>query len=312
MTVKLALSLCLVLCVPLQVEAMTWNDAVAATEAKSQELWELAAERGMEGRHLGTGVNELHIDEHRCSILGRMLGKPELVADIERSTEIDTTNADGYQTGLAAHSLGNWSYSARLLLDTSEAKRVREWNLDCVGQMGIPSSAYVGELSPSTFYDVDREILRIMGDVETGFADKLRQALDDNPSVKTVALGSGGGSVAEAVNAGYLIRERGLETTLWNNCYSACTIVFIGGIKRSIWSPYPDLSFHQVSIDGIAVPSDDVAYLHIARFVAAMGVDVRVFLELMLSASPSSFTTPSPAELCEPRIATWVQRNCGF
>lgn len=295
---------------PIQVSALSWEDAIAATEAKSNELWRLADERGLESHHLGTFYNEYHADEHRCSILGRMLGKADIVESIEKSTEVDVSTADGKQTALAALSLDNWIYIAESLLKSSEARRVREWNLDCVGQMDIPNSAYITETNSSTFYDVEGEVLRVMGDVEPGFADKLRSALAENSKVTTIALGSGGGSVGEALNAGYLIRAKGLKTTLWNNCYSACTIVFIGGTERTIWSPYPDLSFHQASRGGAPIPPDDDVYGYIAQYVSAMGVDMEAFMNLMLSAPPSSFTTPAPGNLCAPRIATWVQRLC--
>lgn len=290
--------------------ATSWENAIAATEIRSAELWKLAEERGLISRHLGTFYNEHHINEHRCSILGRMLGKTELIEEIEQSTEIDIDRADAHSTALAAQSLDNWIYSARSLIETNKDKRVREWNLDCVGHLGIPSSAYIGETNSATFYEIDGDILRVMGDVEVDFAKKLQSAVRENPQITTVALGSGGGSVGEALEAGYFIRSMGLTTTLWNNCYSACTIVFIGGTYRQVWSPYPELLFHQASRSGAAIPFDDEAYLQIARYVASMGVDVDTFMGLMLSAPPSSFTKLPAVDLCGPRIATWVQRLC--
>lgn len=295
---------------PLSAVAVSWSDAIAATEAKAEELWQLAQSRGLEGRHIGTLYNELHADEHTCSILGRMLGKSDLIAEIERSTEIDISQTDGQDTGVAARSLGNWAFIARRLLDSTDERRIREWNLDCVGHLGIPNSAYIDEGGASAFYDVEEATLRVIGDVEPGFSDKLKTVILDNPQVKYVALGSGGGSVAEAIDAGLFIRDRGLNTQLWNNCYSACTIVFIAGVNRQIWSPYPDLSFHQVSRGGIAIPFDDPIYHRLAAYAAYMGVHVRTFLELTWSAPPSDFTTPHVDLLCAAKIATWVQRRC--
>lgn len=302
----------LVILGPTRGTALSWQDAISSTDERVESLWGLAKQRGLEGRHIGTLYNELHIPEHRCSILGRMLGQTHLIHEIEKSTEIDVSTTDGHATGVAAQSLSNWSFSARSLLDIDEARRVREWNLDCVGHLGIPEDAFIGEARSATFYDVQGNTLRIMGDVETGFAEKLRAAIVQNPQVEYVALGSGGGSVAEALAAGRHIRELGLVTTLWNNCYSACTLVFIGGTKRTIWSPYSELSFHQVSRGGEAVSFDDEVYFRIAQYVADMGVDVDAFMGLTLSAPPSSFTTPPVGLLCQPNITTWVQRVCGF
>lgn len=295
---------------PLPAAAVSWPDAIAATEAKAEDLWQLAQSRGLEGRHIGTLYNEWHSDEHTCSILGRMLGKADMIAEIERSTEIDVSQTDGQETGVAARSLGNWAFIARRLLDSTDERRIREWNLDCVGYLGIPDSAYINEGGASAFYDVEEATLRVIGNVEQGFADKLKAVILDNPKVKYVALGSGGGSVAEAIEAGLFIRESGLNTLLWNNCYSACTIVFIAGVNRQIWSPYPDLSFHQVSRDGVAIPLDDPSYHKLAAYAAYMGVNARTFLELTWSAPPSAFVTPHVDILCAAKIATWVQRRC--
>lgn len=299
-----------VLFFPLPAAAVSWQDAIAATEAKAEELWQLAQSRGLEGRHIGTLYNEWHANEHTCSILGRMLGKADLINSIERSTEIDVSQTDSQDTGVAAQSLSNWAFIAKRLLDSTDERRIREWNLDCVGHLGIPNSAYINEGGTSAFYDVEEETLRVVGDVEPGFSDKLKAVILENPQVKYIALGSGGGSVAEAIEAGLIIRERGLNTQLWNNCYSACTIVFIAGVNRQIWSPYPDLSFHQVSRGGIAIPFDDPTYHKLAAYAVYMGVDARIFLELTWSAPPSGFTTPHVDLLCAAKIATWVQRRC--
>lgn len=298
------------LLMPLPAAAIPWRDAIAAADARVEELWQLAQSRGQEGRHIGTLYNEWDADEHSCSILGRMLGKAELIGEIEKSTEYDISKTDGHETGIAAQSLSNWAYIARRLLETSEDRRIREWNLDCVGQLGIPDSAYIGERDNAAFYDIEGEVLRIMGDVEPGFADKLKAILLENPQVKTVALGSAGGNVGEALLAGVFIRRLGLETRLWNNCYSACTMVFIGGRKRDIWSPYADLSFHQISVDGVAIPLDHPTYDLLWDYANVMGVDADTFVALTQSAPPTGFTTPRPADLCAPGIATWVQRIC--
>ncbi len=295
---------------PFSASALSWRDAIEANERRVEELWQLAESRGLPGRHVGNLYNEWHAKEHTCSILGRMLGKADLITEIEQSTETDVSQTTDHETGIAAQSLSNWTYIAKRLLEDNKAERIREWNLDCVGHLGIPNDAYIGEENTQTFYSVQGETLRIMGDVEAGFSDQIKAVIRANPNIKTVALGSGGGSVAEAIETGLFIRENGLSTTLWNNCYSACTIVYIGGVKRDIWSPYPDLSFHQISRNGAAIPFDDPAYYRLAAYATVMGVDMQTFIGLTMSAPPSSFTTPHVDDLCAAKIATWVQRRC--
>ncbi|CAM3201107.1 hypothetical protein PANO111632_07710 [Paracoccus nototheniae] len=295
---------------PMQARAASWAEAIAAVEAQEEKLWQLAHRRGQEGRHIGTLYNEFHANEHSCSILGRMLGKADFIVELEQSTQIDISTTDGHATGVAAHSLGNWAASARRLLDLDEPRRIREWNLDCVGEFGIPGTAWIGENGAPTFFDIDGTTLKVIGNVEEGFSQRLIAVIEENPHITHVALGSAGGSVHEAIMAGVFIRQRNLETLLWNNCFSACTIVFAGGVKRQIWSPYPDLAFHQVSIGGVAVPSDDPVYDRLGSYARLMGIHPKPFLALFRSAPPSDFTRPKSDLLCAANIATWVQRAC--
>ena len=157
----------------------------------------------------------------------------------------------------------------------------------------------------------DGQVLQILGDIEQGFAARLRTLIEDNPKVTTVALGSGGGYVNEAIEAGRYIRARGLKTTLWNNCFSACPLVFIGGVERLVWSPYPQLGFHKFYTPSGAIPPTSSVYREVAVYVSQMGVSSRFVLQKIFSAEPSHvFVIRRPAELCDSNIATWVQRIC--
>jgi len=297
---------------PLPGNALPWEEAIEAVESRSEEIWQLAKDRGLEGRHLGTVHNEIHANEHTCTILGRMLDKVEYIESLERSTDFELTNLDPHTTGLAAQSLGNWVFIAKKFLQVSRNRKIQVWNLDCVGMMGIPTVAYIELGDDETFFDIDGSTLRILGDIEPGFFEKLRAEITLHPEVRVVSLGSGGGSVYEAIRSGLLIRSLNLDTSLWNNCYSACTIVFIAGVERKVWSPYPDLAFHQVSLDGSAVPFDDRVYNDLAEYSDVLGVEPSVFLGLMQSAPPSDFFVPIVSDLCDLKLATWVQRICGW
>lgn len=241
-----------------------------------------------------------------------MLGHESLIGQLEEP--LPQESEDGAEFRIAAHSLDNWVIVARAILASDEAHRIREWNLDCVGRMGIPASAQINDSSPNAFYEATNsgKMLRILGPVTRGFHERLVSALDANPSVETVALGSGGGLVAEAIAAGLEIRERGLNTTLWNNCYSACPFVFIGGVKRHVWSPYPDLGFHQMSRDGQAVESNSSAYALLERYPWAMGVNAISVRHFIDEASPADMYVPAHDELCRSAVALWIQRSCWY
>lgn len=162
----------------------------------------------------------------------------------------------------------------------------------------------------SAAFVVEDNILKVQGNIEDGFSDRLREAFFSNPGIEVVALGSGGGNVIEALKAGYFIRSHGLGTTLWNNCYSACTIVFMGGTRRTIWSPYAQLGFHRVSQNSVAVPFSHPIYELINDYTIALGFQPGILVELMARAEPDDFYYPGYIDLCDMGIATWIQRLC--
>lgn len=85
---------------------------------------------------------------------------------------------------------------------------------------------------------------------------RFRAALDANPRVREVQLGSTGGSVHDALEAGRLIRARGLRTVLYTHCDSACLLVFLGGVERIAWASPARFGFHQFSVRGATLPLD--------------------------------------------------------
>jgi hypothetical protein len=112
-----------------------------------------------------------------------MLGKKETIAHLE--VEFPKVSKDGQEFRFAALSLSNWGYTARRLLKENQPRKVAMWNLDCVGSLGIPTSASID--APvgyqTTFYDLDGDghTLRVLGAVTAGFSAKLMAALDAHP-----------------------------------------------------------------------------------------------------------------------------------
>ena len=290
-----------------------WEVAIGRVEALRERL----SQRQSEYVYVGSALNEVHVSKHSCAIIGRMIGKSEAITHIEVSYDEaslgkydDVPGVSDYDLGVAINSVDNWLVNARRLLAAPQSERIREWNLDCVGQMGIPISFQVPETSSKTFYTLENEgtVLRVFGDVEEGFAAKLEAALDQSPDVEVVALGSAGGLVYEAMAAGLEIRQRHLETVLWNNCLSACTLVFLGGVERRIWSPYPELGFHRVANNGQPVPLNEQVYRDVAIYSTNMGVSSRHVLNAMALKMPDDMNYPDGDYLCAGSIITWMQR----
>ena len=299
----------LLLFAPCATRAQTsWDDAIRRVEVLRDEMNRKADALGYP-ISLGTALNEYHVVEHTCAILGRMLGKADLIGHLEEF--LPETSDDGHEFRLAALSLENWLHNARRIQAMAESRQVRTWNLDCVDANGIPASTAIPEDNSDAFYDLrqDGTVLHILGAVTVGFHERFLSALEKNPQVTVVALGSGGGLVREALLVGLEIRKRRLKTTLWNNCYSACPLVFIAGTERTIWSPYPDLGFHQISDSDEPVPLDSSIYGVVIEYAMQMGVDPFALVGFMTQADPSQIYNPQVEELCEARIATWVQRG---
>ena len=293
----------------------SWEQSISEVEAKVDEMWTHARSQENYMYLLGTMHNELDAQKHECAILGRILDRIEYVREIEHlalpELKEPMSEDELYELQLAARSLGNWAFTARRALNMTKYEQSATWNLDCVGAFGIPVDASVKEEVLEAKFRVEGRTLYVLGDIDPGFAEDLAGFVAQNTDIDTVALGSAGGSVSDAIKAGMMIRSLGLNTTLTNNCLSACTFVFLGGVERQIWSPYPKLGFHQMYVkdSGALLPIDD-SYRVIRKYAQVMGVDPKFVLAAMLSAEPKDMYYPQLSELCESGTATWVQRIC--
>lgn len=269
-------------------------------------------------RHIGTMYNEVGVPQARCFAMGVLLGMEGLVAhlDDEGSPDLHTkTNENAHEVRVLALTHLNFAGVLEGHVGQDREELVLEWNLDCPGKHKIPVTARLQQTGTSSFYKIMNEgrVLMVLGDIEAGFADKVIAALQANPTVKTVSLGSGGGLVVEAMRAGEYIRLHGYDTVLWNGCFSACPLVFMAGNNREIWSPYPELGFHQVSrSDGSAVSLDDPVYGGITRYLVRMGIDHRLVLLNMWDSPPNEMTRIAGHDtgLCDAKVVTWIQRRC--
>lgn len=88
------------------------------------------------------------------------------------------------------------------------------------------------------------------GSFQRGASEAVRRALDANPHVRVLQIESPGGWVGEAVRASQLLRERGIETEAIGTCFSACSIVFAGGVKRRAL-PDVQIGFHTANYAGL-------------------------------------------------------------
>jgi hypothetical protein len=292
-------------------EAQTsWESATDAVRAKGSAYYDYAISLDPMSRP-GTALQGIGHDRHICAIVGRMLGFTSEIQEAETFEDPPMIpNADPYALMEHVLFLDSWVAAAERAIAMTESQKASLWNLECVGLHGIPSSAYLGDVVAGDF-SVLHNSLVVYGNIDPGFFERFRDALDANPGVDTVALGSAGGSVFDAILSGLEIRRRGLATELHGNCYSACPLLFAGGVRRVIWQgPGPHLGFHQVFTSAGALPLDDPVYSDIAAYLSALGIDPRLPLAWMASAGPNEMYEPTLDELCISGITTWIQRFC--
>lgn len=306
------LALLLVLAAPASAQG-TWQTAIETVREKSYRYYSYAMMLDPASQP-GAAMQGMGHDRHICAIVGRMLGFVDLIQQAE-TFEDPPLSPDADPFVLMDHSLflDAWVAAAQRAISMSERQKKNLWNLECVGHHGIPRSAALQEPGLVGDFSVSADTLLVYGNIDTGFYDRFVAALEANPHVRVIALGSAGGSVVDAMMSGLEIRRRELGTTLHGPCFSACPLVFAGGVERTIWmGPGPHLGFHQVYTSHGALPLSDEIYEKIAAYLGAMGVDAQAVIQWMARAGPQDIYEPGLELLCAPRMATWVQRVCGF
>jgi hypothetical protein len=272
-----------------------------------------AADRIDGGLRAGQVFRHADKREHYCSILADLLQVPETVPEEYMLEDPGLLSNEPYQLRLYAQSLRNYVDLANSLNRQSDFSLRYLWNLNCWSRFELRKHFtddryhdYVVSTTP------DRKTLRIVGDIRSGLFGVVARRLTVHRSIQNVELGSFGGNVYEAIKIGELIRQKGLNTVLSNNCFSACTLMFLGGVERRIPAPYYSLGFHRVTSRGLPLPAFDDVYTTIKDYadeMAAVGDDV---VRANLAGDGINYFMYSRQELCERNIATWVESVCAF
>lgn len=296
---------------PVGAQSVSWQAAIDRVEASADEYREYAVRVGGTS-WAGTMYNGYQFDVHQCAILGRMLGAVEAIRELEHLDypPLDASS-DPHDLLIFSISLDSWVRAARWALAVEPHQRINTWNLDYVGHYGIPRSVHMESPREEADFEIDGNRLLAYGAIEAGFFNRFLSALEANPGIEEVALGSGGGSVTDAILSGLEIRRRNLNTTIFANCFSACPLIFMGGVRRVLWASPHRLGFHQIYRgEGDPVSLDEPIYELAADYMFAMGIEPITVIEWMLRASPHQMHEPEIHTLCAPRVATFVQRVC--
>ncbi|MEQ1771185.1 MAG: ATP-dependent Clp protease proteolytic subunit, partial [Devosia sp.] len=161
-------------------------------------------------------------------------------------------------------------------------------------------------------------VLSLTGTIDPGSAARVAaEVAARGEYIKTVALDSPGGSVADALEIGMLLRGKGYSTTVAAGalCASSCPLIFMGG-KQRLATAQSAIGVHQIyaatqpgsvadrlQAAGNAMSDAQRLTAAITRYVADMGVDAEVWLHA-LETPPERLYYFSADELVALKLAT--------
>ena len=136
------------------------------------------------------------------------------------------------------------------------------------------------------------DIAVVTGEIDYRVLTELKVAVADQ-GVRVVRLDSAGGNVIAGRSIGLFMTREGLEAEVLARCFSACTLAFMGGVRRRLGSDGV-LGFHGYrfdssnrvqTVDWREIVEKDRAYL------AARGVDGR-FIDRIFATPPEALWRP--------------------
>jgi len=166
----------------------------------------------------------------------------------------------------------------------------------------------VGPLAAITLDEVGKT-LEVKGPLSAGVADRLDEVLKSASGVQTVLLDSDGGRIFEALRMADLIRERGLDTRVEQNCASACTLILLAGKERSAHK-FAQIGFHQPDFPGLSDEEKNgiIADNRNDYINAGIGPD---FLDKALSTPPAEMWYPTHADMVDAGVLTSEEITVG-
>lgn len=159
----------------------------------------------------------------------------------------------------------------------------------------LPFAAQAAEVTQDGF------TMTIRGPIEQGDALRMYSVMKAKGTIPTrIILDSRGGLVSDAVQmARYIRRDLKAVTEVQGECWSACVMIFAGGIQRYA-GPNADFRVHRAAVDG----QDNYATSNrLAGEYTILGVP-RYIINLMMDTPAMSFT-----QLTDQDLIGWALRK---
>lgn len=166
-------------------------------------------------------------------------------------------------------------------------------------------------LGPEATMSVNKggETIVLSGMLTAGAADRFEALIDDTPQARTILLESGGGRIYEGLRMAKVIRARGLDTRVEQNCESACTFLLLAGKDRSAHR-FAQIGFHQPDFPGIS-DAERTEYIasNRADYIEA-GIEQR-FVDKAMTTPPEEMWYPTHTALVEAGALTAEEITVG-
>ena len=149
----------------------------------------------------------------------------------------------------------------------------------------------------------DTTLVYLDGRIDAGAPDRVAKALDAIDGRTAIWLNSAGGNLFAGMQLGRIIRRHGAATHIIDartlrpgECYSACSLAFLGGVYR-FGDHGARYGVHSASLGPAGEGADRAQDLSAAvgSYIREMGVDVRV-LDLWTKARPDQMYVLSQKE----------------
>lgn len=157
--------------------------------------------------------------------------------------------------------------------------------------------------------DASGETLTVEGILSAGVADSFEKVVAQAPKAKLVVLDSDGGRIFEALRMAEIIKARGLETRVEQNCASACTFLLLAGKDRSAHR-FAQIGFHQPDFPGLSARERTEFVDQNRKDYIGAGMDP-AFVERAMRISPNEMWYPTHAELVEAGVITSEEITVG-
>jgi len=171
---------------------------------------------------------------------------------------------------------------------------------------GGSSKAEVSNVAYEIALSADGNVMTVQGELTAGVGAAFEKALATANNVRRIDLNSIGGLIIEAERIAEAVRARKLDTNVSGVCFSACTHVLLGGVRRTA-SRRNSVGFHQpyTFADDEVTPDADAPYAGIiSRAFYEKAKLPPAFIARIFATPIARMWTPSRKELLEAGVLT--------